>query len=322
MSLLKRSVLFLGVLVFSVSLFAQTVGDAGSLYNDGNTYYKEKDYSSAASSYEQALEMAKLIGSDANELRGKIEEQLAKAYYADATELYKKKKFDEAIAAYKKTAAFAKEIGDEDRVKKSTKNIAKVRTTKGTELLKKNKADEALVEFEMSLELYPTYYKTFYGQMLAYKMKDDMGKMMESADKTIEYGSKSTKGQKTAMKAKSTASKSLVNAGAKEIQNEHPKEAIQYINDSFKYDEGDANAYYYLALAYSKANQFDEAISAAQKAISIDPEKDKSDVYFALGLAYEGKGDSANACGAYKKVTSGPNVEAAKYQMTQVLKCG
>ena len=79
--------------------------------------------------------------------------------------------------------------------------------------------------------------------------------------------------------------------------------------------------HYYLALAYSKEKNYEDAISSAQKALSIEPDKDKSDVYFALGLAYEGKGDSTNACSAYKKVTTGPNVEAAKYQMTQVLKC-
>ncbi len=44
-------------------------------------------------------------------------------------------------------------------------------------------------------------------------------------------------------------------------------------------------------------------------------------MYFALGQAYEGKGDAGGACTAYKNVTSGPNVEAAKYQITTVLKC-
>ena len=322
MSLLKRSVLFLGVLFISVSLMGQSVADAGGLYNDGNTYYKEKDYSSAVTAYEEALEMARLVGSEADDLKGKIETQLVKAYYADATGLYKKKKFDEAIAAYEKTAVFAKEVGDTDRAKKSTTNIAKVRTTKGTSLLKQNKVDDAIVEFDKSLEIYPKYYKTFYGMMLAYKSKDDMTKMMENADKVIEYGGANSKAAKTVKKTKSTVSKALINAGAKEIQRERPAGAIQYINDSFKYADGGANAYYYLALAYSKEGKFDDAISAAQKAISIEPEKDKSDVYFALGLAYEGKGDNTNACDAYKKVTSGPNVEAAKYQMTQVIKCG
>lgn len=321
MSVLRRSLILFGMLIFTVGVMAQTVADAGSLYNEGNTFYKDKDYASAISSYESALKTADAVGGDAIDLKLKIEAQLAKAYYANAGVNYKAKKYNNAIDGYKKTADFASSIGDDDLAKKSTKNIAKVRTSKGADLLKDNKLDEALAEFGKSLEIYPTYYKTYYYQMLTYKSKDDMAKMMESADNAIKYAGDNSKAQKTVKKVKSTASKALVNAGAKEIQREHPSEAIAYLNDSFKYSNTSCMPHYYLALAYSKEKKYEDAISSAQKALSIESDKDKSDVYFALGLAYEGKGDSANACSAYQKVTTGPNVEAAKYQMTQVLKC-
>ncbi len=314
--------LLVGLLVMAFSITAQTVADAGSLYNEGNTYYKDKDYKGAVTAYESALKMTESIGADAVDLQLKIEAQLAKAYYANASTKFTNKKYDDAIAGYKKTAEFATKIGDSDLAKKSTGNVAKVHSSKGAALLKENKLDEALVEFDKSLEISPKYYLTYYYQMLTYKSKDDMDKMMESADKAIEYGGSSSKAQKTLKKVKSNASKALVNAGAKEIQREHPEEAIKLLNDSFKYDQGDAMTYYYLALAYTKAKKFDDAITAGQKAITVEPDKDKSDVYFTLGLAYEGKGDNANACASYKKVKSGPNVEAAKYQITQVLKCG
>jgi len=44
-------------------------------------------------------------------------------------------------------------------------------------------------------------------------------------------------------------------------------------------------------------------------------------LYFVLGKAYEGKADNTAACTAYKNVTSGPNVKAAKYQIEIVIKC-
>jgi len=40
-----------------------------------------------------------------------------------------------------------------------------------------------------------------------------------------------------------------------------------------------------------------------------------------LAQAYQGNGDNANACANFKKVKEGPNVDAAKYQVEQVLKC-
>ena len=72
-----------------------------------------------------------------------------------------------------------------------------------------------------------------------------------------------------------------------------------------------------------KKNQekaYSKAIEAANKALELN-EGDKSDIYFEIGQAQEGKGNTAGACSAYKKVTGGNNIETAKYQMTTVLKC-
>ncbi|MBT3173576.1 MAG: tetratricopeptide repeat protein [Lentimicrobiaceae bacterium] len=322
MSLLKKSLLFLGVALISLNVDAQTVSDAGAMYNEGNGYYKEKDYADAIIAYEEAMEIANMVGGDADELKERIQTNLLKAYYGNATAFYKKGKFDEAIAGYEKSYAYAEKVGDSKKMTSSKNNIAKVRTSKGTSYLKNNKADDALAEFNMALEIYPTYYKTYYGMMLAYKSKGDLTKMVANADKVLEYGGNNPKAAKTVAKTKSTVSKSLVNAGAKEIQKENATKAVDYINASFTYASGSANAYYYLTLAYSIENNWNKAISSAEKAINIDPTKDKSDVYFALGQAYEGNGDSSNACSAYKSVTNGPNVDAAKYQIAQVLKCG
>ncbi|MEJ2595413.1 MAG: hypothetical protein P8100_09875, partial [bacterium] len=101
---------------------------------------------------------------------------------------------------------------------------------------------------------------------------------------------------------------------------EHGEEAAQHINDSFKYKAGDADAYYYLTVAYNKSKNFNKATEAANTALGMQ-QGDKSSIYFQLGQALEGQGNTSGACDAYKQVTSGPNVEAAKYQMTQVLGC-
>ncbi len=88
-----------------------------------------------------------------------------------------------------------------------------------------------------------------------------------------------------------------------------------------KYQAGSADTYYYLAIAYNKTKAYSKAIEAANKALGMK-EGDKSDIYFELGQALQGKGDASGACGAYKKVSTGPNVDAAKYQVEQILKCG
>lgn len=310
----------LSMVMLTVVVMAQSVEDAGAKYNEGNDSYKEKAYSKAVTAYETALNIANEAGADADELKGSIEKQLMKAYYKNGKLQYPAREFDAAIASFEKSYALSEQLGNGSMKTKTTTYIAKVRSSKGNSLLKSNKVDDAFAEYEMALEILPTYVNAYYGKVLVYKSKDDMTNMIINMDKVIEYGADNPKAAKIIKKAKSTGSKALVNAGAKEIQKEHGKKAAEYIVSSFNYAPGNAKAYYYLTLAYNKTQNWDEAITAANKAIGIETD-DKSDMYFALGQAYEGKSDATGACTAYKSVTSGPNVEAAKYQITQVLKC-
>jgi tetratricopeptide (TPR) repeat protein len=321
MSFLKKSLFLLSLALFSISVLAQSVEDAGAKYNEGNSYYKEKNFAEAITAYEAALEIAKDAGAAAVELKGSIEKQLMNANYANGKTLYKGGKFDAAIASFENTLKLSEELGDASKKKNSVSYIAKVRTSKGGSLLKKNKVDEAFAEYTMATEIYPEYYKAYYGLMLIYKSQNDMTNMMASADKVLELGADDAKAAKTIKKTKSTASKALVNTGAKEIQKGNGRNAIDNIENSFQYVPGNSNAYYYLALAYNMEKDWDAAITSSENALAVEPEKDKSDINFALGQAYEGKADAASACAAYKNVVSGPNVDAAKYQITQVLKC-
>ncbi len=305
--------------MFTFVVMAQSIEEVGAEYNDGNSFYKEKDYTNAITAYESGIELANDVGFEADDLKGKMETQLMNAYYKNGLQ-YKKIGLGAAIASLEKAYALSGELSDDAMKTKSASVISKLRAAKGNSFLKKDKTEEAFAEYEMALEINPNCVKAYYGKGLVYKSKGDYTNMIINMDKVIEVGAGNSKAEKTVKKAKSTTSKALVNAGAKEIQREHGKKAAEYINMSFKYAPGTASAYYYLSLAYIKTSNWAGAITAADKAITLET-GDKGDIYFALGQAYEGKGDTAGACTAYKSVTTGPNVEGAKYQMTQVLKC-
>ncbi len=318
--MLKKSLLLVSLFVFAAATFAQSLDDAGAKYNEANDLYKAKNYAAAIPLYEEAVQICTDLGADGEDLKASIMGPLNNAIYKNGLTLYKAKKFDEAIAELGKANALAVELGNDALAKKTNAYIAKVMTTKGSTLLKKKDLDGAMAQYDQALELSPKSYGAYYGKGLVYKTKGDMDQMMAMMDKVIELGETNSKAAKTVQKAKKAAYKALFNAGAKEIQKEHGAIAAQHINNSLKYGAGTADTYYYLALAYQKTSEWDAGINAANKAIELK-EGDASDINFTLGQIQEGKGDAAAACAAYKKVSSGPNVEAAKYQMTQVLKC-
>ena len=198
---------------------------------------------------------------------------------------------------------------------------AKVLSSKGLSQLKAKDLDAAYATFEEAHKVKSTCVISYYGKGLVWKARGDMNNMMANMDKAIEIAATEPKMAKYAGKAKSAASKGLVAEATEEITKEHGREAAKWINDSFKYTAGTADTYYYLTIAYNKSKEYSKAAEAANKSIGMK-EGDKSDVYFELGVALKGSGNTSGACDAFKKVTAGPNVDAAKYEITQTLKCG
>ena len=319
--MLKKSLMLLSALFILSGAFAQSVDEVGIKYNEGNEKYNAKEYAQAVDAYKAGLEIANEVGMDADDLKASIETQLGKAYYKNGIALYKTKDLDASLVVLDKGYAFVKEIGDSKSEKKYVSVIAQVRSKKGDALRKEKKLDEAFSEYQMALKIKPTCVKAFYGQGMVFKAKGDMEKMMEKMDKVIENGEGNSKAAKTVAAAKSTSSKTLFNAALTALQDNKANKAIEYINYSFKYADGNADSYYYLAVSYNKAKKWADALTAAEKALTLK-EGDKSDIYFEQGQAFEGNGDNTNACGAYKKVSGGANVESAKYKITTALKCG
>lgn len=318
--MLKKMMILMAVVFFGANVFAQSMDEAGEKYNEGNEKYSVKDYAGAIISFEEALNICNTVGADADGLKGNIQKQLNNSYYKNGLSLYKKRKYDDAIANMQKSLALSEELGDESKKVKNINYIAKIHSTKGLTLIKEKKLDEALAEYDAAQKVKPGCVNASYGKALVYKEKGDMDLMMQNADEAIKNGAGNEKAAKYVGKTKSLAAKTLLNEGTTELSKEHGAKAAEYLEASMKYQAGSADTYYYLAIAYNKTKAYSKAIEAANKAIELK-EGDKSDIYFEIGQAHEGNGNTAGACDAYKKVTGGNNIETAKYQITTVLKC-
>jgi tetratricopeptide (TPR) repeat protein len=236
----KKSLLMIGLTILSVSVFAQSVTDAGTKYNDGNNLYNAKDYAGAITTYSEALEIAKLAGPEADELKGKIETQLTNSYLKQGVSIYKKD-IDGAIATLDKGYAFASELNDTKSVKKFASTIAQLRTKKGDNLRDEERLDEAFAEYEMALNMKANYPKALYGQGMVFKEKEELDKMTEKMDMVIKYGGDNPKMQKIVAAAKANAARSLLAKAAEELNGEKYDKASEYIEMSLTYapfDEG------------------------------------------------------------------------------------
>ena len=316
---MKKTKIFLLTIFIGLgmSTFSQTINDAGDEFNKAIQSAQDGNYSDALHSYKQTIAICDKLGDEGLDLKLKAEQQLPATYFNLAKSYYEAKKYNDAIPNFEESARYADEMGETKTGDAARTYLAGIYTSLGNSDLKAESYDQALEKYNKALSFKPEYYKAYYGMGLVYKKQDNLPMMKDSFDKLIALAGDD---EKTIGAANNAAATAYLNAGAIALQGGKYSEAIENLNESVLYDNSEPKAFYYLSLAYNGSSKWDDAITAANKALEIQTE-DKSDIYMEIGKANENKGDSAAACDAYKKVTGGNNVAAAKYQVEQVLKC-
>jgi len=312
-----KIVTYLMIAGLSLNLSAQTLDDAGAAFNAGIQFSKDLKYSEAAASYEQTISICKQIGDEGMELQIKAEQQLPGTYFNLAKGFFDAKNFNEAIPNFEKSAQYADLMGETKTADASRTYLAGIYYAQGNADLKADALDAAIEKYNKSLTYKPGYYKAFYGLGLVYKKQENLPLMKENLDKAISMAGEDAK---IIGNSKDAAASAYQKAGALSLQASKYNAAVENLIASQEYNNTEPRTWFYLAIAYNGLSKWDDAITAATKALELQTE-DKSDIYFELAKAQENKGDKASACGNYKNVTAGNNVEAARYQIEQVLKC-
>lgn len=305
------SVVFLSV---TMVLFSQTINEAGEAFNNGGTHFKAKNYTSAIEEYTKCIEICNSLGGEGDDLLLKAESSLVFSCVNMGKGQYRAKKFDDAINSFQ--AAFDKST--DDKQKKSAKQyLARVYNSKATAFYSAKKYTDALATYNKSLEYDGKYVKAVYGKALVYRKQKNVDAFKSAVEQIIGMAPATNK---TVKKIMSTASKFFIAEGGKALQASNFKKAVNMLNTGFAYKAGNAQAYYFATIAYNGLSQWQKAIDAGNKSVSLE-KKSKSNTYFEIAKAYEGAGNKAQACSSYKNVTDGPNLASAKYKIETELKC-
>ena len=303
-------------LMFTMGLSAQDLNDAGKAYNKGIGFTKENKTMEAIEAYQKSASIAGELGDVGEGLKLKAETQVSSLYMKLGIDAYKAKQYDTAVSLFLLSAEYANSIGKTESASKANNYIATSFTARGNGLYKEKNYEDALSSFMKALEYNPKFLKAYYGMAICYNKTENTEGLEKAVNIVIELGGE----DKNVEKAKNLAANHFLNLSGKAIQKESFREASMMAKKCLEYNYLETTAYYYQALSNNNLENWDEAISAAELGVKAEKE-DKSNLYFELGRAYEGKGDATKACDAYKGVTSGPNVDAANYQRATVLSC-
>ena len=301
--------------------FAQTLTEAVEAFNAGAEAINAGENKSAIENLEKCIKISEAVGSEADEHRLRAQELLPNLYYGVALDDYKEKKLDEAIKGLEKTIEVSKKYEDPSTEEKATTNLPKFYYAQALEFYKEQDYVNAKPKFQKAVELDPEYINAFFYLALAEKNTDNEDAMIENFKKIIEIGPATNS---TVKKTIQTLANHYQNTAKKAINSRDFEVAAEAFETSLKYMDEDADTYYYIAMSNNNLENWDKAIESAKKAVELSTggEEDLAKANYELAKAYEGKGDTENACATYSKAAVGRYEESAKYQMEQVLKCG
>lgn len=304
------------LIMLAMGISAQDLNDAGKAYNKAIELSKENKTYEAIEKYQKCADISAELGDVGEGLKVKAETQITSLYMKLGVDAYKAKTYDTAISLFKLSVKNADASGNEESSKKAKSYIATSLSAKGNNLYREKKYEEALNIFTEAIEYNPEYFKAYYGKAICYNKIGNTEGLEEAVSKVIELGGE----DKTVEKSKNLAATYFLNLSGKAIQAESYREAAMFAKKCTEYNYLEPTAYYYQALSLNNFASYGDAIKAVEGGLKAE-KGDQSNLYFELGRAYEGTGNTAKACEAYGKVTDGPNVGAAEYQRTTVLSC-
>lgn len=319
---LSRLILLFFATMATAVVSAQTLNDISVKMNEGGKLFNEKKYAQAIPLFKSTLDMIKKSDAEGTEA---IEKQakglLADSYRFHAMTLAHGKKFDQAIAEFKLAIAAYDKAGNIAGKRKSEGFISSCYASMAGEKIKVKDFQGASQICMLGLEANKMDTKLMF---LDANCKEQMNKDAEAIamyQKIMDIASKTPRLKADGAKAKDMLINGQLSAASELSKKGKTQEALTKINNALKFAPKDPKAELMKIQIYSKAKDYASVIKFGPAAIAAQTiAAEKSTLYFMIGAAYVGINDNANALENYKKVTAGPNVAAAKAQITEITK--
>jgi len=299
---------------------SQTLDDVVNKFNTAAGLVNT-DAAAAAILLEEAVDLAKKVGEEADEVRIMAESQLPAVYFRVGSEQQRDGNTDGAIVSFQKSYDLSIEYNDPTTKARAQGILGRLYLSQGNNAYRAGENQQAIELLTKSVEFDPENPRAYLLMGLSYRRLEDLEGMISSMDKAIATAKKVDDDQTRGTAEKSVRDYLAIRAN-RSIQGNRSSEALDYLKTAVNYGE-EAQTYFLLTLAYNSLKQYDNAIASAEKALELeaDDKVEKAKIYFELGNAYRELGNSDAACRAFRNAAFGNYTEASNYQIQHVLKC-
>jgi tetratricopeptide (TPR) repeat protein len=319
-AMIKFAAAILVYVLLGTSLNGQELNDVITKYNEG-AKAAQTDVGAAITAFENAIILADKVGEPAADLKQKAMKVLPGLYVKLASKaLSEKKPATEVIKAARNASAAADKYGSTTSKENAGKLLVQGYYVMGTEYFTKKEYDKALLAFDTLLQINPDYAAAIYNKALVYRTQNNSAAFEETIDSYLGK-LESGKDDERKKQASGLALEYFRAAGSQANQANNLDEALGLLNKAAKYGD-DKDLFYFFADVYNKQKNFNSGAEYAQKGLDLETgaAEAKAKYHFQLGLALSGKGQTAEACEAFKNAQFGAFTEASKAERKN-LKC-
>ncbi|MDZ7773283.1 MAG: tetratricopeptide repeat protein [Balneolaceae bacterium] len=336
MEFLKKNILtaILGLLVVGLAaadLRAQDRAAAVEAFNTARDLAQQGNYEKAISQYNQARANAVALGEEGQDIVERIEDALPRVHFFQARSIFESnnppssvEQYDQIISAFSEAASVGEDYGDTEIQTKAAGVVTQMYNNKASYLIRQENYEEALTAVNVALERNPSYSNALYQKALALKnLQRPQEEVLAAYDKAIEVAEQQGNSQ-VQNSASESAANYLFAMGADHAMNDNYTQAIELLNGSpGTRAPGVADAYDRLAFTYNKRSDWQQGLDYARQALeySTGGAADQAKIYYELGLAYKGMGNTEEACSAFRNALHGDFTDPARNQIEEQLEC-
>lgn len=254
---------------------------------------------------------AQSSGGSSTEATKKKLEQLKKNY-ATFQKAGKKDNYKTAYSSLSDAIRLAEETDQSKALNKLRSFQQKLPTKWGNEALKAENYDRALLHFKQGIEWSPDDAYVYYGKGLALVNMDSTEAAMKTLQRAITVGKKNGD-MRTATLATDRIREEFIAKASKALSAQNPTEAdvnkaLSHLDKMKQYVEPSAKSLFYRATALYEKEQYEQAITTAQKGLEQlqqGSRTDRAKYHFIVAESQMKIGNEQSACQSFEKAAFG-----------------
>jgi tetratricopeptide (TPR) repeat protein len=305
-----------------VTLQAQSQTDAIDSFNAAQELLRGGQHTEALSKFQETIRIATSVGSEANDIKSRAERQIPGIQLTIAGNLLNGGQLEESIPAFEKAIEFANQYNNPDIRNQSLRALPVIHLRLGNNDFNANNLDAAEARYRKALELNANYARAHYQIGLIERRRNNLEAAIEEFDRAI-LVALNVNDTNVENLANNAARDFLTFVGATQVENGRYREAVRTLQQSLDYDLEHADTYYRLAEAYNNLAMWDEAINAATSALRHESggQVARAKIHFELGISHMNKGNTREACSAFRSASYGQFRAAAEHNIEHELNC-